>query len=74
MYIKFIKDHPSGIVKGVVALVLPAFSKRMIEGDYAEEATEEDLNEYKAELIAKRGEIIEAKDAIEGRRDTHSDS
>ena len=46
MYIKFIKDHKSGISKGDVKKVYEDFGLRMIEEGFAKESNEKEFNSF----------------------------
>jgi len=47
MIVKFIKDNPIGLPKGIIKNIDNKLAERLIEGEYCKEATEK---EYKAYL------------------------
>ena len=63
MYIKFVKNHVSGIEKGTLHNVDKAFGERMISGKYAQESDLESFDNHNEGIKATEKEIIDNHNA-----------
>lgn len=65
MYIKFIKNHASGIVKGSVHDVDQRFAERMISSEFAKKATKKEFEAFRKSIKEKEQARVKALEEIQ---------